>query len=353
MPESRKSVFKKILQWLLALLILTGGIVVYIAYQTVYVPNVSTGDKRSEMICIPTGSDFEDVVRILSDSGILRNKESFIRLAELKKYKNNVKPGRYRILANINNNKLINLLRAGIQEPINVTFHNIRKKEQLVSVVCRKLEVDSTELSALLNNDNYLKGNVGLKSQDVLSLFIPNTYQFKWNTSAKQFVNRMEYEYKRFWNSERKAKAKKIGLTPTQVSILASIVQAEQLQFPEERPIIAGLYLNRLRIGMPLQSDPTVVFAIGDFTITRVLDKDKAINSPYNTYMYTGLPPGPIYLPDISSIDAVLTPFKNDYLYMCAKEDFSGKHNFAKSLAEHNRNAQKYRSALTKCNILR
>jgi UPF0755 protein len=353
MIQKKKTVFKKILFVLLAILIISGGCVVYVAYQTIYTPNIATESKRSEMICIPTGSNFEDVLKILSDSGMLKNKESFISLAKLKKYKNNIKPGRYRILPNISNNKLINLLRAGIQEPVNVTFHNIRKKEQLVSVVCKKLEIDSIELISLLNNDKYIEKNLEIKTEEVLSIFIPNTYQFKWNTSAKQFVNRMELEYKKFWNAERKAASKKIGLSQPQVSILASIVQAEQLQFPQERPVIARLYLNRLKIGMPLQSDPTIIFALGDFTINRVLDINKEVISAYNTYKNTGLPPGPIYLPDISSIDAVLYPQSNDYLYMCAKEDFSGKHNFAKSLAEHNRNAQKYRSALNKLNIFK
>jgi UPF0755 protein len=338
---------------LLLILLVGGGTGAYIAYRTIYIPNISLGGKKSEIIFIPSGSRFEDVVRILSNAGILKNKESFIRLAALKKYKENTKPGKYRILADINNNELINLLRNGMQEPVLLTFNNIRKKEQLVSIACKKLEADSTELNSLLNNDKYLQQTVGMKSEEVLALFIPNTYEFKWNTSAKQFINRMEFEYKKFWNAERRRKAKQIGLKPVQVYILASIVQSEQLQFAEERPTIAALYLNRLKLGMPLQSDPTLVFAIGNFAITRVLDKYKEINSPYNTYMYTGLPPGPIYLPDISSIDAVLTPQKNDYLYMCAKEDFSGKHNFAKSLSEHNRNAQKYRAALNKCRIWR
>jgi len=316
-------------------------------------PNTSAQIKTYEIIFIPTGSNFEDVMDTLLSEKILKHEQSFLWLAELKKYKDKVKPGRYRILAGMNNNEVINLLRAGLQEPVSGTFTNIRTKEQLVSRVCKKLEADSIELTALLNNDQYLKENLGLTSETILTLFIPNTYEFNWNTSAKQFVERMQTEYKKFWTDERKKKTKAINLTQTQVSILASIVQAEQLQFPDERPTIARLYLNRMKIGMPLQSDPTVIYAIGDFTINRVLDKDKEIDSPYNTYQHTGLPPGPIYVPEISSIDAVLTYQKNNYLYMCAKEDFSGKHNFAKTLAEHNRNAQKYRNALNKEKVFR
>ena len=353
MAKKKRSILKRVLLWFFLILILGGGTVVYFGYRMIYLPNISLGDKKSEIIFIPTGSKFEDVVGILSKADILKNKESFIRLSKIKKYKDNVKPGKYRILANINNNALINLLRAGIQEPVTVTFNNIRKKEQLISIVCQKIEADSIEFRSLMNNDQFLKDNFGLKAETILTMFIPNTYEFNWNTSSKQFLERMKTEYNKFWTADRKAKAKQIGLTQIQVSILASIVQAEQLQFPYERPTIAGLYLNRLRIGMPLQSDPTVIYAIGDFTINRVLDKDKEVNSSYNTYLHTGLPPGPIYLPEISSLDAVLNSQRNDYLYMCAKEDFSCKHNFAKTLTEHNRNAQRYRNALNKCRILR
>jgi len=351
--KKKKNILKRILIWFLLIILLAAGAAGYIGYRMIYLPNVSLGEKKSEIVLIPTGSNFEDVVRILSDANILKNKESFIRLAALKKYKNNVKPGRYRIFDSINNNQLVNLLRAGMQEPVTVTFTNIRTKDQLVSRICKKLEADSTELRALLFNDKYLKDNFGLKSETVLTMFIPNTYEFNWNTSAKQFVERMQTEYKKFWTAERKQKAKTINLTQTQVSILASIVQSEQLQFPDERPTIAGLYLNRIRIGMCLQSDPTIIYAIGDFSINRVLDKDKEISSPYNTYKCSGLPPGPIYIPEISSVDAVLNYQKNDFLYMCAKEDFSGKHNFAKTLSEHNRNAEKYRNALNKNKIMR
>ncbi len=316
-------------------------------------PNTSGQIKTYEIILIPTGSNFDDVMDTLRSEKILKHEQSFLWLAEIKKYKDKVKPGRYRIVTGMNNNEIINLLRSGSQESVTVTFTNIRTKEQLVSRVCKKLESDSTELLALLSNDKYLRDNFGLKSETVLTLFIPNSYAFKWNTSAIQFVERMQTEYKKFWTDERKTKAKEINLTQTQVSILASIVQAEQQAFPSERPAIAGLYLNRLKIRMALQSDPTVIYAIGDFTINRVLVQDKEINSPYNTYKFAGLPPGPIYLPEISSIDAVLNFQKNDYFYMCAKEDFSGKHNFAKTLDEHNINAQKYRKALNKEKVFR
>lgn len=353
MAKKKKSIFFKLFLWLFAIIIIVVCAGAFIGYRVLYMSNTSPEIKKHKIVVIPTGSNFDDLMDTLRSNKILKNEESFVWISDLKKYGNNVKPGRYRIRAGMSSNEIINLLRSGAQEPINVTFTNIRTKEQLVTRICRKLEADSIELTALLSNDQYLKENLGLKSETILTLFIPNTYTFNWNTSAKQFIDRMQTEYKKFWSDERKQKAKAINLTQSQVSILASIVQAEQMRFRDERPIIAGLYLNRLRIGMPLQSDPTLIYAMGDYTINRVLDKDKAIDSPFNTYLHTGLPPGPIYVPEISTLDAVLNYQKNDYLYMCAKEDFSGKHNFAKNLAEHNNNARKYRNALNKCKILR
>lgn len=349
----KKSKFLKIILWTFLILILAGGGLAYYGWRMFNQPNTSDRIKTYEIIYLPTGSNFEDLIDTLRSEQILKDEKSFQWFCELKKFKDKVKPGRYRINSGMSSNEIINLLRSGEQEPVNVTFTNVRTKEQLVSRVCKKLEADSTELTSLLNNEKWIRENLGIKSETILTLFIPNTYQFNWNTSALQFVERMQSEYKKFWNESRKEKAKKINLTQTQVSILASIVQAEQQAFPSERPAIAGLYLNRLKIGMALQSDPTIIYAMGDFTVNRVLDKDKEINSPYNTYMRAGLPPGPIYIPEISSIDAVLDHEKNDYLYMCAKEDFSGKHNFAKTLTEHNRNAQKYQAALNKQKVWR
>lgn len=353
MTKKKKTSWKRVARLTLLLLFIAGSTIAYLGYKIIYLPNILVGEEKSKIIFIPTGSNFEDVVEVLKENNVLKNEKSFIRLAKYKKYPDKIKPGRYRILANMSNNELVNLLRAGMQEPVTITFTNLRTKEQLISRICAKIEADSSELIAILNNENYIRENLGLREETIMTLFIPNTYEFNWNTSAKQFVERMQSEYKKFWNNGRKEKAKKIGLTQTQISILASIVQAEQMEFPEERPVIAGLYLNRIRMGMALQSDPTVIYALGDFTINRVLDKDKEVDSPYNTYKHSGLPPGPINIPEISSIDAVLNFKKSDYLYMCAKEDFSGKHNFAKTLDEHNRNAQKYRNALNKRKIMR
>lgn len=353
MVKKKKTSWKKIFLIAFLLFLVAGGTAAYFGYKLIFLPNILVDEEKSKIIFIPTGSNFEDAMKVLRENNILKNEKAFIRLAEYKKYPDKIKPGRYRILADMSNNELVNLLRAGLQEPVTITFNNLRSKELLVSRVCAKIEADSTELISILNNENYIRENLGLKEETIMTLFIPNTYEFKWNTSAKQFIERMQVEYKKFWNAERKEKVRQIGLTQTQVSILASIVQAEQMEFPDERLTIAGLYLNRIRIGMALQSDPTVIYALGDFTINRVLDKDKEVDSPYNTYKHSGLPPGPINIPEISSIDAVLDYKKNNFIYMCAKEDFSGKHNFAKTLDEHNRNAKKYRNALNKKKILR
>lgn len=334
------------------LLLLGGGLLVYWAYTLVYQPNIKLANKTSQYFYVSTGSTFNKVINDLSEQQLIVNRASFDRLAELKKYKNKIRPGRYRLKNKMNNNELINLLRAGIQEPLQITFNNIRTKEQLASRFGAKLEPDSIDFIQLLN-DNSFTASYGLTTSTVLTLFVPNTYEFYWNTSVEEFMGRMAREYKNFWNEERKAKAKAINLSQTEVSILASIVQAEQNRFNDEKPVIAGLYINRLKKGMPLQSDPTLIYAIGDFTINRVLNVDKEVESPYNTYKYGGLPPGPITLPEISSLDAVLNYKKSNFIYMCAKEDFSGRHNFSETINQHSLHARRFRDALNKQNIKR
>ncbi len=347
------SLLKKILISLAIIIAVTGSVGIYFAYRYIYQPNVVLSGKKFDFIYIKTGWTFEDVKNMLYEKNIIVNRSSFEILAEKKKYKDNVKPGRYRVRDRMSNNELINLLRSGEQDPIQIIFNNIRTKEQLVSRVCKKLEADSTEMLRQLGDESFLSSKFGMSKESVLSLFIPNTYEFYWNTSAEQFLGRMAREYNAFWTEERKAKAKKTGLSQPQASALASIVQAEQSVDNEEKKIIAGVYINRLRKGMPLQSDPTLIYCIGDFSITRVLDKDKEIESPYNTYKHTGLPPGPISIPEISSLDAVLNYQKSDYLYFCAKEDFSGTHNFSKTLEQHCVYVKKYHDALNRLKIKR
>lgn len=348
----KTSFFKKVIISFLLLLFIGGGLATYWAYKLVYQSNVKLNGKSVEYFYIPTGSTFDDVINKLSEQQVIVNRASFERLAELKNYKTKVRPGRYRIRDKMSNNELVNMLRAGIQEPVQITFNNIRTKEQLASRVGKKLEADSSEILDMLNNKDFT-AKYGLNKETILTLFIPNTYEMYWSTSANEFMERMDKEYNNFWNDKRKARAKEMKLSQTQVAILASIVQAEQNRFNDEKPEIAGLYLNRLRMGMPLQSDPTLIYALGNFSINRVLNGDKEIDSPYNTYKYSGLPPGPINLPEISSLDAVLNYRKNNYIYMCAKEDFSGRHNFSQTIEQHSICARRFRAALDKHNIKR
>lgn len=327
---------------------LTGG---FIGYNSIFGPNVRV-PSDTMYFYIASHSSYQDVMQDIENKGFVENIQTFRLIAEKKNYPNHVKPGRYLIKDGMSNNALINLLRSGQQAPVNITFNNIRTKEQLAERVGNQIETDSTEIITLMNNNDFLN-QIGFDSLTVFSMFIPNTYEVYWTITAKEFLQRMHREYQRFWTEERLQKAEKIGLTPYEVSVLASIVQAEQSQHNDEKPTVAGLYINRLKRGMPLESDPTLIYAIGDFSIRRVLSKDRAIESPFNTYKYTGLPPAPINLPEISSIDAVLNYEKHNWIFMCAKEDFSGYHYFTNSLSKHNSYARKYWKALNEKGIRR
>ncbi len=300
---------------------------------------------------IPNGTGFAQLKSVLTEMGVVKDMESFVWVAKIKKYDKNIKGGRYLLEDGMSNNKLINLLRSGKQEPLKITFNNLRTLDQLASVIGKKLMVDSTELIQLFQDKQYIN-NLGFNYETLPGLFIPNTYEMYWNTDAKGFVQRMKKEYDRFWTKERIRKADALGLSKAEVSIVASIVDEETVM-SDEKPVVAGLYLNRLERHMKLQADPTVKFAIGDFTIKRIIKSDLTIDSPYNTYLYAGLPPGPIRIPSIVGLDAVLNRKDHNYLYMCAKEDFSGYHNFAKTLSQHNVNARKYQNELRKRKIWR
>ena len=347
----KKPAFIKTAILVLLVLIVLIGATAFHFYNKIYSNNSLLKNDEIFYLYIAKGSGLRQVTDSLSEHHILKNTESFLWVADKKNYKK-VKSGRYELKAGMSNNEIINKLRSGQQKPLKVTFNNIRTKQELASKISKQLELDSADLFKLLNNDDFLK-TFGFTSQTVLAMFIPNTYEFYWNISAKAFFEKMNKEYTKFWNTARLAKAKKIRMSPLEVSTLASIVQAEQSMHNDEKAKVAGLYINRLRKGMLLQSDPTVVYAIGDFSIRRVLNKDKEIDSPYNTYKYTGLPPAPINLPEISSINAVLNYEKHNYIFMCAKEDFSGYHNFAKTNAQHMMYARRYQAALNKKKIWR
>lgn len=328
---------------------LIGSVFAFSYYRLNYVPN--TKNSKEIVVYIPTGSTFENVLDTLSKHNILKNKKSFTTVANRLGYKNNIKAGRYLIKPNTGNRKLVSMLKMGLQKPLKLTFNNIRTPQQLAGRISQQIEADSLSILALLTSDQ-VTTDYGFDKATIIAMCIPNTYEFYWNTSAKGFLDKMQKEYEKFWNDEREAKAFKLGLTKVQVSTLASIVE-EETRFNIEKPKVAGVYINRLNKGIPLQADPTVKFAVGDFALRRILTKHLEIDSPYNTYKFRGLPPGPIRCPSISSIDAVLNAEKHSYLYFCAKADFSGYHDFAKTLTEHNRNAEAYRRALNKERIYR
>ena len=341
----------KVFIWLVLAGIIVSVIVLLRLYTTVFSPAVILRDENSAVFYIKTGSDYETVVQDLYKKGHVTDKDSFDWLSKKKNYPNNVKPGRYRLINQMSNNDLINLLRSGKQEPIMLVFNNVRTIKELAGIVSKQLEPDSTQFLEVFRNKALIE-KYGFTIETFPAIFIPNTYEFYWNTSPEKFLHRMNNEYKVFWLDDRIKKAEQIKLKPIEVSILASIVEQESLH-SNENITIAGVFMNRLRQGIPLQSDPTIIFSWQDFSIRRVLNKHKDINSPYNTYKHRGLPPGPICIPSISAIDAVLSFEKHNYLYFCAKDDFSGYHNFARTLSEHNRNARLYQQALNRRRIFK
>ncbi len=317
---------------------------VFYGYQIVYTPNILV-DREPKVIIIKKGASYREVQLQLSEGNFVNDMVSFSFLARLMGYDESIKPGRYVLQTNMTNVQAIKVLKTGKQLPVKITFNNVRLLPELSEKITRNTGLSPEEFTKAV--EDFAENNKrGFTRENVMCLFLPNTYEVYFNTSGEELVQRMLQEYDLFWTDARRARAKAIGLTPVAVSILASIVQAETVK-RAEAPTIAGLYLNRLRKDIALQADPTLVFAVGDFSLKRVLNEHKQINSPYNTYKYAGLPPGPINLPSLENIDAVLNAEQHDYYYMCAKEDFSGFHNFAKNLDEHNRNARKYQRALT------
>jgi UPF0755 protein len=318
-------------------------------YQVFFSANTLIESDQPYLLEIPSNSVYKNVVDQLYEEKVINDAVSFAFVAKILGYQEAVKPGLYTIEPKMNNLQLVRMLRSGQQTPVRVTFNTIRTKEDLAEKISANLEVSKEQFLELLQDSVYIR-KFGFEEETIMSLFIPNTYEFWWDTSAEELFERMHKEYQSFWTEARSRKAQDLGLSKEEVSTLASIVQAES-QKSDERPRIAGVYLNRLRIGMPLQADPTLVFAAGDFTIKRLTAKQMAIDSPYNTYKYAGLPPGPINLPDINSLDAVLNYEKHSYLYFCAKEDFSGYHSFAVGYDEHLSNARRYQRALNAANI--
>ena len=316
-------------------------------YRSFYAPGFA--NRETVYVYIDDTKDFDNLSRRLTDSAGMKHPKSFNCLAKAMKYPGNMKTGRYAVLPGMNCRTLLNILRRGEQTATRITFNNIRRKEDLAERLDKQLMLGKDEILRRINNPECCQA-LGFTTETIGALFIPNTYEVYWNISADNLLQRMKQEYDAFWTNERKKKAASIALTPVEVAILASIVE-EETAATDEYPVVAGLYLNRLRRGIPLQADPTIKFATGNFALKRILSEHLEVDSPYNTYKHAGLPPGLLKLPSAKGIDGVLNCTKHAYIYMCAKEDFSGRHNFAVTLAEHNRNANRYRAELNKRNI--
>ena len=322
-------------------LLAAGALVVYYFYHSVMASNVRIESDR--ILYIKSDSNFDDVVHTFDTSQILKNTKTFTRVAQWMNYGDSqIVPGKYTIKPGWNNRQVVSLLRSGNQTPVNLVINTVRTIQDLAAKIGTQVESDSNAFLNYLADPSLIQ-KYGVTPENILSLFIPNTYQVYWTIKPKDLVERMKQESEKFWAQDsRQDKANQINLSRTEVYTLASIVERET-QAASERPTVAGLYLNRLKQSIPLQADPTVVFATGIYDLRRVLNKHLEMDSPYNTYKYAGLPPGPIFMPSIQSLDAVLNAENHDYLYMCARPDNSGLHAFAASLSAHNQNANRYR----------
>ena len=342
---------KKILLAIALIGLVIAGYCSYYVYNIMFQPNTSFNNEEAYVL-ISKNDTYEDVK--LQIEPLLKDIKTFDALAEQKKYKYNVKSGRYIIRKGMNNNDIINSIRSK-NMPLNISFNNQERLENLAGRLAQQLDVDSLELLTVMEDPKFLAKH-NFTNETALSMYVPNSYEFFWNSSAETIRNRMLKEYEAFWTPSRLKKAK--ALSKNEVVALASIVHKETAKV-DERPRVAGVYLNRLRLGMPLQADPTVIYAKKkeannfNMVIKRVLYKDLEIDSPYNTYKYGGLPPGPITMPDVSAVDAVLNAEKHGYLYFVANVENFGYHKFAKTLAQHNRNKNEYVRWINKMGINR
>ncbi len=328
----------------LSLILLACG---FWCYRTIWSSNFHIA--KPVYIYIDEQKDWNKLCQQLCDSVGCLHINNFKILAGWMHYTDHLRTGRYEVQPGMSNIELIRALRSGRQSAIRFTFNSMRTIEEFAEKADQQLMLDGDQIMHYLN-DSLWCDSIGFDRRTIIAMLIPNTYELYWNISPEAFMQRMKKEYDAFWNESRRAKATEIGLTPIEVSTLASIVE-EESAVVDEYPIIAGLYLNRLKRGMPLQADPTVKYASGNFALQRILNIHLEIDSPYNTYKHEGLPPGPIRIPSTQGLNAVLNYRQHNYLYMCAKEDFSGRHNFAATLSEHNRNADRYRAELNKRKI--
>ncbi len=341
--RAKRTFIRRVMALFVVLLLATG----FWAYRMVLASNFSI--KETTYVYVDSQKNFNDLCNQLKDSASCKSLASFKQLAYLIGYPDKMKTGRYAIEPGTGNLRLLKNLIGGLQSPIRITFNNIRLRTDLAQRLDDQLMVTKDELLTRFADSTYC-AELGFTTETIQCMFIPNTYELYWDITPDNFMKRMQKEYKAFWTADRLAKAAKIGITPVQVSVLASIVEEETAK-ADEMGMVAGLYLNRLQINMPLQADPTVKYAVGDVTLKRIMFEHLQVESPYNTYKHTGLPPGPIRVPSIKGINAVLNHDQHNYIYMCAKEDFSGRHNFASTLAEHAKNANRYRAELNRRQI--
>jgi len=344
---------KRILLLIVIIGLIGGGAFAYYVYQAVFSPN-TTFETETKTLFIHSGTTFPELQKLIHP--LLKNPSSFDKIASKKGYAQNIKAGKYILKKGANNNDLVNLLRSR-NTPIQLSFNNQERLENLAGRIAPQIEADSLSLIKAFKESSFVNEN-GFTAENALAMYVPNKYEFFWNTSAEQFRSRMLKEYNRFWNAKRKEKAKSIGLSATEVITIASIVQKETAKV-DERPRVAGVYMNRYINGWKLDADPTVIYAIKkhrndwDLVIKRVLYKDLELDSPYNTYKYKSLPPGPIAMPDISSIDAVLNYEKHEYYFFVANVENFGYHKFAKTLAQHNKNRKQYVNWINKQGVNR
>jgi UPF0755 protein len=345
-----KGKYGKIILFVLLIGLGAGG---YWAYKNVFKSNVHLNGKKFTYIYIPTGAKFEDVLDELYSQNIIDDHESFEWMAKEMDLPENVNPGKYRIGADMSNRSIVKMIVNGKQEKVKLFFNSqIRTKEQFMAYVAEKLEIDLGDLEEYCSNEEVLGEKYGLNSENFMCLIVPETYELNWTTHIDDFFEILKKSYDEVWTKERRNKAKAVGYTVPEVITLASIVQSESA-IKSEQQKIAGVYINRLKKDMKLQADPTIVFANQSFEVQRVLSSDKDIDSPYNTYMYKGLPPGPICLVTTAAVDAVLNYSKHDYIFFCAKCDFSGYSKFTSDYAEHQKNAREYQNALNQKGIKR
>jgi UPF0755 protein len=340
---------KRLLVALVVLLFII-GISTYATIHTLFFKPINGQLSQSRFLYIDQDDNIDSVEqKIVKTFDIKELPKGFSILNNYKSYSQNIRTGKYKITPDETTYTLFVKLLRGHQIPTRLVINNIRTLDQLSAKLGDQLMLGSLEFQFYFKNEDAL-AKIGYTPETLPAFFIPNTYEVYWNMDMNDFIGRMSKEYNTFWNEERLKKAQKIGLTPIQVATLASIVE-EETNDKEEKPVVAGLYMNRLKKGMPLQADPTIKFALQDFAMKRITNKDLTVNSPYNTYLNTGLPPGPIRLATIHGLESVLNYTEHNYLYMCAKEDFSGKHSFATNLNDHMNNARRYWQALNKLKI--